>query len=87
MTETTATPPQAAESVPERYRRLAAEMTRTVHAVPADRWDSPSPCEKWTALGLARSRPGRDAGGLLAAAEQAVRRDAEDRQPSPAPAR
>ncbi|MBP1161138.1 MULTISPECIES: TIGR03086 family metal-binding protein [unclassified Rhodococcus (in: high G+C Gram-positive bacteria)] len=31
------------------YRRLAAELTRRVEAVPADRWDNTSPCEGWTA--------------------------------------
>ena len=33
----------------ERYRRVAAQFTRRVEAVPVDRWDSPSPCEGWKA--------------------------------------
>ena len=36
-------------TVADRYRRLAAEVTRRVAAVPADRWDDPSPCEGWSA--------------------------------------
>lgn len=35
--------------VADRYRRLAAEVTRRVADVPADRWDDPSPCEGWSA--------------------------------------
>jgi uncharacterized protein (TIGR03086 family) len=37
----------------ERHRRLAADLTRTIEGVPADRWDSPSPCEGWTARQVA----------------------------------
>jgi len=33
----------------DRYRRLAAEFTQSVEAVPAERWDDPSPCQEWTA--------------------------------------
>ena len=33
----------------DRYRRIAAEMTRRVDAVPADAWDSPAPPEGWRA--------------------------------------
>ncbi|MFD4293755.1 TIGR03086 family metal-binding protein [Rhodococcus sp. NPDC058505] len=33
----------------ETYRRLADRFTDTVTRIPADRWDSPSPCEGWTA--------------------------------------
>ncbi|WP_433609304.1 TIGR03086 family metal-binding protein [Prescottella agglutinans] len=36
------------ESTPDLYRRLAAALTEIVDAVPADRWESPSPCEGWT---------------------------------------
>jgi len=36
-------------SVSERFRRVAAGMTRRVEAVPPERWDSPSPCEGWAA--------------------------------------
>jgi uncharacterized protein (TIGR03086 family) len=41
-------------TVADRYRRLAADVTRTIEQVPPDRWDSPSPCEGWTALGVVR---------------------------------
>jgi uncharacterized protein (TIGR03086 family) len=33
----------------DRYRRLAARFTELVKAVPADRWESATPCEGWTA--------------------------------------
>ena len=33
----------------DRYRRLSTEFTRRVDAVPAERWESPSPCEEWNA--------------------------------------
>ncbi|WP_050067458.1 TIGR03086 family metal-binding protein [Rhodococcus sp. RD6.2] len=36
-------------AVADRYRRLANHLADTVAAVPADRWDSTSPCEGWTA--------------------------------------
>jgi len=32
-----------------RYSALARELTRRVDAVPIGQWDSPSPCEGWTA--------------------------------------
>jgi len=35
--------------ISDRYRRLSEEFTRRVDAVPADRWDNPSPCEEWNA--------------------------------------
>jgi len=35
--------------ISDRYRRRAAAFTDRVEAVPADRWDDPSPCEDWTA--------------------------------------
>lgn len=38
----------------ERYRRLSAEFTRRVRAVPDDRWESPSPCTEWSARDLVR---------------------------------
>lgn len=37
------------ESTADLYRRLAAGLTARVDAVPADRWENPSPCEGWTA--------------------------------------
>jgi uncharacterized protein (TIGR03086 family) len=40
--------------ISERYRRLSDEFAARVAAVPADRWDSPSPCEDWTARDLVR---------------------------------
>ncbi|MFC7451081.1 TIGR03086 family metal-binding protein [Rhodococcus daqingensis] len=36
------------------YRRLAAELTRRVESVPADRWDNASPCDGWTARDVLR---------------------------------
>ena len=36
-------------NVADRYRHLAARFTALLEAVPADRWDSPSPCEGWSA--------------------------------------
>jgi uncharacterized protein (TIGR03086 family) len=35
--------------IADRYRRLSADFAEKVAAVPADRWDAPSPCEGWTA--------------------------------------
>jgi uncharacterized protein (TIGR03086 family) len=35
--------------IADRYRRLAAAVTDTVAAVPADGWEAPSPCEGWSA--------------------------------------
>lgn len=40
--------------ISERYRSLAAEMTRRVDAVPPERWDDPSPCEGWSARDVLR---------------------------------
>ncbi|MGE3833804.1 MAG: TIGR03086 family metal-binding protein [Acidimicrobiia bacterium] len=37
------------DGVAERYRRVAGDFTATVEAVPADRWESPAPCEGWVA--------------------------------------
>jgi len=45
---------QGVSQVSERYRRLAAEFTRRVEAVPAGRWESPSPCAGWTARDVLR---------------------------------
>ena len=33
----------------DRFRRIAADFTRIVDAVPADRWDDSAPCEGWRA--------------------------------------
>ena len=38
----------------ERYGRLAETFQATIAAVPADRWESPSPCEGWTARDVVR---------------------------------
>ena len=38
--------------IADRYRRLAAEFTSRVEAVPADRWSNQTPCEEWTARDL-----------------------------------
>ncbi|MCU1354672.1 MAG: hypothetical protein JWM89_90 [Acidimicrobiales bacterium] len=42
------------ESIADRYRRRAARMTQTVAAVAADRWETFTPCEEWTARDLVR---------------------------------
>ena len=36
-------------AIAERYRHLSADVTSRVDAVPAERWDDPSPCPDWTA--------------------------------------
>ena len=38
----------------ERYRRVAGRFTERVREVPADRWDSPAPCEGWVARDVVR---------------------------------
>ena len=40
--------------IADRYRRLSGEFAAKVAAVPADRWDSPSPCDEWTTRGVVR---------------------------------
>ena len=40
--------------ISERFRTLAAAFTDRVEAVPGDRWESPSPCEGWTARDVVR---------------------------------
>ncbi len=40
--------------ISDRYRSLAAEMTRRVAAVPADQWDNASPCHGWSARAVLR---------------------------------
>lgn len=40
--------------IADRFRRVAADMTRTIEAVPADAWERPSPCEGWTARDVVR---------------------------------
>lgn len=43
----TSEPSAAAEAA--RFERVAADIDQLVRAVPADRWDAPSPCEGWSA--------------------------------------
>jgi uncharacterized protein (TIGR03086 family) len=38
----------------DRWRRVAARFTETIAAVPADRWESPAPCEGWVARDVVR---------------------------------
>ena len=40
--------------ISENYSRLADAFAEKVAAVPADRWESPSPCEEWTARDVVR---------------------------------
>jgi uncharacterized protein (TIGR03086 family) len=40
--------------ISERYRRRSDQFAARIAAVPPDRWDSPSPCEGWTALDVVR---------------------------------
>jgi uncharacterized protein (TIGR03086 family) len=40
--------------ISDRYRKNAALFTSRVEQVPADRWESPSPCEEWTARDIVR---------------------------------
>ena len=38
----------------DRYRRLSADLTRTLEGVPDDKWDRPTPCEGWSTRDLAK---------------------------------
>ena len=40
--------------VSDRYGRLAEAFQATIAAVPPDRWESPSPCQGWTARDVVR---------------------------------
>jgi uncharacterized protein (TIGR03086 family) len=40
--------------VADRYRRLSEAFAARIATVPADRWDSPSPCDGWTARDVVR---------------------------------
>jgi len=40
--------------IPERYRRVAAQFTRRVEAVPDQAWDNPAPCDGWVARDVVR---------------------------------
>ncbi|UDY37426.1 TIGR03086 family metal-binding protein [Dermatobacter hominis] len=48
-TNTTTADEDLRREMSDRYRAVAAGMTSRVRAVPADRWDSPAPCEGWVA--------------------------------------
>jgi uncharacterized protein (TIGR03086 family) len=41
--------PSGTQAYADRYRRAAASFGARVHAVPADAWDNPAPCEGWVA--------------------------------------
>lgn len=45
-------------AVADRFRLLAADFSTRVEAVPADCWESPSPCEGWTARDVVRHMVG-----------------------------
>lgn len=38
----------------DHYRDLAEKFTSRIEAVPADKWENPSPCEGWTARDVVR---------------------------------
>lgn len=40
--------------IAERFRRVAAGLTRTIDEVPDDAWTQPSPCEGWNAIDVVR---------------------------------
>jgi uncharacterized protein (TIGR03086 family) len=42
------------DEISERYRRNAGLFADTLAAVPADKWEAPSPCEGWTARDVVR---------------------------------
>lgn len=42
------------ESIADRYRRLAGSFADTIAEVPDDAWDTPTPCEEWSARDLVR---------------------------------
>ncbi|MTV24764.1 TIGR03086 family protein [Nitriliruptoraceae bacterium ZYF776] len=44
----------AADTLSERFRRVAGAFTDRVHEVPDDAWSAPSPCEGWTARDVVR---------------------------------
>ena len=41
-----------ATRIADRYRRVTAQFTDVVEAVPADGWSNPSPCEGWDARAI-----------------------------------
>jgi uncharacterized protein (TIGR03086 family) len=43
-----------ARAVSQRYDRLAGSFAERIDAVPADRWESESPCEGWSARDVVR---------------------------------
>ena len=69
---TTATTPTL---VRDRYAAAAEPLTHTVQAVPADRWDRPSPCDGWAARDvlehiISTQREFLQGRGLLPAADE-----------------
>lgn len=40
--------------ISDRYRKLAAQLSSTIEAVPADAWDNQSPCDDWTTRDVVR---------------------------------
>lgn len=44
--------------IADRFRRVAAQFSERVDAVPADAWDSPAPCEGWVARDIVRHLAG-----------------------------
>ena len=42
------------DTIPERFRTVAAAFTERVRDVPSDRWHAPAPCEGWEAIDVVR---------------------------------
>jgi len=49
-----ADPDRRPSTTAERWRRLAAELTRRIEGVPPDGWERPAPCEGWVARDVVR---------------------------------
>jgi uncharacterized protein (TIGR03086 family) len=43
-----------ASEIADRYRKVAAQFTQRVAAVPSSAWDNPTPCEGWVARDVVR---------------------------------
>jgi uncharacterized protein (TIGR03086 family) len=52
MTRTHSTREETMSEISERYARLSTVFAGEVASVPDDRWESPSPCEGWSARGV-----------------------------------
>ena len=70
--------------VADRYRRLSAEFTRRVGAVPDERWDDPSPCTEWTARDVLRHVVDTQASTPSYAKEETVLERSADDDPAAA---